>query len=425
MNFLEKDRAHIWHPYTQYATATDPIFVDAAKDALLIDEEGNEIIDAVSSWWVNIHGHSNERLAAAIHRQFLRCEHVIFAGFTHQAAIDLASALKPHLPGQADKLFFSDNGSTAVEVGVKMAIQYFYNKGESHRRQVICFDEGFHGETFGAMSLSGDHDFNNAFKANLFDVKRIPAPIPGQEELAYQALEQHLVKGDCAAFLFEPLVLGAGGMLMYSPEQLSKLIALAKSYGCLTIADEVMTGFGRTGTLFACDQSEEKPDIIAMSKGLTGGSMPLGLTSCSEEIFEAFVSKDKLKTFFHGHSYTGNPLACAVGLESLAMLLEDERQSDIKRIVEKHAVFAEKLSKSPAFKSVRQCGTILAFEYATEEETGYFNSRRDALYEYFLAKGVLLRPLGNVIYILPPYCMTSEELDKVYSVIEESVNESW
>lgn len=425
MNIQHLDDKHIWHPYTQYATSPKPLVVKSAKGAQINTTDGNSIIDAVASWWVNIHGHSNERLASAIHKQFLNLEHVIFAGFTHDAATGLAESLLPLLPGKPDRLFFSDNGSTAVEVGVKMALQYFYNKGEGHRNQIICFEEAFHGETFGGMSLSGDLEFNKPYESKLFDVHRIPAPIGKNVEASKTQLQELLKSGKVAAFLFEPLVLGTAGMLMYEPDVLSDMIALAKAHGALCIADEVMTGFGRTGTLFACDQSKEKPDIIAMSKGLTGGSMPMGLTSCPEFLFKAFISEDKMKTFFHGHSYTGNPLACAVAIESLKMLTEDTCQSDIRRIVSRHQAFAKKHENNPKFKEIRQCGTILALEYQTGEKTSYFNSRRDELYNFFIERGVLLRPLGNVIYILPPYCITDEELDRVYTAIEASLDLNW
>jgi adenosylmethionine-8-amino-7-oxononanoate aminotransferase len=425
MDIQQLDDKHIWHPYTQYATSPKPLVVKSAEGSLIHTTDGNTIIDAVASWWVNIHGHSNPRLAKAIHDQFLKLEHVIFAGFTHNAATRLAESLLPLLPGQADRLFFSDNGSTAVEVGVKMALQYFHNKEEGHRNQIICFEEGFHGETFGGMSLSGDLEFNKPYESKLFDVHRIPAPIGNKAEQSLKQMEDLLRSGQVAAFLFEPLVLGTAGMMMYSPEVLSKMIALARSYGALCVADEVMTGFGRTGTLFACEQSDEKPDIIAMSKGLTGGSMPMGLTSCPEFVFEAFVSEDKMKTFFHGHSYTGNPLACAVAIESLKMLTEKSCGASMDRIISKHEAFAKKHENNSKFKEIRQCGTILALEYQTEEKTSYFNSRRDRLYDFFIQKGVLLRPLGNVIYILPPYCITDDELDQVYKAIEASLEINW
>ena len=425
MNIKQIDRDHIWHPYTQYATAPEPLLVESAIDALLNLENGEQVIDAVSSWWVNIHGHCNQRLAAAVHDQFCKLEHVIFAGFTHEAAAKLSADLLPLLPGKAERLFFSDNGSTAVEVGVKMALQYFYNIGEKTRNQVVCFEEGFHGETFGGMSLSGDLDFNKPYSSKLFEVHRVPAPIGEDKAATLDALEALFITGQIAAFLFEPLVLGTAGMLMYDSEMLSDMIALARKYGVLTIADEVMTGFGRTGSIFACDQSEAKPDIIAMSKGLTGGSMPMGLTSCPAFVFNAFVSEDKAKTFFHGHSYTGNPLACAVACESLAMLKEPERQADIKRIAAKHRTFLKKHQAVKSFRAIRQCGTILAMEYETKEKTGYFNKRRDELYAFFMDKGVLLRPLGNVIYILPPFCMTDAQLDQVYAAIEQSLELDW
>ena len=302
-----------------------------------------------------------------------------------------------------------------------MARQYFYNRGIK-RSKLIAFSEAFHGETFGAMAASGDHNFFRAFQDDLFEVWRIPAPVNAEKEQeALAQLEAHLKTGEVYAFLFEPLVLGAGGMLMYSPEILDKLIALCHKYDVLCIADEVMTGFGRTGTIFASNQLQEQPDIMAMSKGLTGGTLPLSLTTCTAEVFEAFWSDDKMKAFFHGHSYTANPVGCAAALASLDLLESEACQSDIQRIVQQHAAFSEKISGHPALLRVTQTGTILAIEFTTPEATSYFNQLRDKLYYFFLEKNILLRPLGNVIYILPPYCMTNEQLAEVYTAIEESL----
>ncbi|MEL7251649.1 MAG: adenosylmethionine--8-amino-7-oxononanoate transaminase [Bacteroidota bacterium] len=417
----QRDATVIWHPYTQMKTAAAPLPIVKGEGAYLIDENGRRYLDAVASWWVNLHGHAHPYIAEKIYEQLMTLEHVIFAGFTHPPAVQLAERLLPHLPDRQARVFFSDNGSTAVEIGIKMARQYYFNRGVK-RSKLVAFSEAFHGETFGAMAASGDHNFFLAFQEDLFEVWRIPAPVNEQKaKEALTRLEEHLKTGEVYAFLFEPLVLGAGGMLMYSPAILDQLIALCHKYDVLCIADEVMTGFGRTGTIFASNQLQEQPDIMAMSKGLTGGTLPLSLTTCTAEVFDAFYSDDKMKALFHGHSYTANPVGCAAALASLDLLESEACQADIQRIVQQHQTFQEKISGHPALVRVEQTGTILAIEFATPSATSYFNQLRDKLYYFFLKRDILLRPLGNVIYILPPYCMTSEELTRVYNAIEDSL----
>jgi adenosylmethionine---8-amino-7-oxononanoate aminotransferase len=423
-NLITRDRAHIWHPYTQMKTADAPIAIVAGKGAELYDETGKVYIDAVASWWTNIHGHAHPYMAEKLAEQAYKLEHVIFAGFTHPSAIELAERLLPLLPAGQTKAFFTDNGSTAVEVGIKMAIQYFYNQGIP-RKKVIAFDLAYHGDTFGTMSVGGDLSFYNAFQDFLYKVERIPTPIPGQEEACLVALEQHLQKGDVAAFIFEPLVLGAGGMLMYSPDVLDQLMALCKKYGALCIADEVMTGFGRTGKLFATLHCQETPDIITLSKGLTGGMLPMALTTCTEAIYQAFYADDKMKALYHGHSFTGNPLGCAVALASLDLLLSAETQENIGRVVKRQADFLSKINNHPQLQNARQTGTILAIEFKTDTQSGYFNNLRDRLYRFFLQRGLILRPLGNVVYVLPPYCITDPQLDQVYTALEAALDFEW
>ncbi len=416
-DLVARDARHIWHPYTQMKTAAPPLPIVRAKGAELIDESGNTYIDCVSSWWVNLHGHAHPYIAERVHQQLLQLEHVIFAGFTHPPAVELAERLIGHLPKGQNRIFYSDNGSSAVEIGIKMAIQYFFNQGQP-RTHLLAFDMGFHGETFGAMAASGDHSFFTAFEDHLFEVKRIPNPVAGQEEAAFRALENHLKSGSVYAFIFEPLVMGAGGMIMYEPAVLDQLMAMCKKYGVLCIADEVMTGFGRTGRLFACDYLREEPDIMCMSKGLTGGTLPLAVTSCTEEIFNAFLSDDTGKTFFHGHSYTANPVGCAAALASLDLLETEASQQDRLRIEAQHRRFRGRIEQHPAVRATRQRGTILAVEFESAEATGYFNNLRDQLYHFFLDRGVLLRPLGNLIYMIPPYCITDEQLEKAYAAME-------
>lgn len=421
MTLLEKDARYIWHPYTQMKTAAAPLPVVRGEGALLFTENGDSYIDAVASWWVNIHGHAHPYIAGKLAEQARTLEHVIFAGFTHPPAVELAERLLQILPENQARIFFSDNGSTAVEIGVKMAIQYFHNQGVP-RKKIIAFEHAFHGETFGAMSVSGDLSLNNAFHDFLFEVERIPPPFPGQEDNSLLALDKLLQKEEACAFIFEPLVMGAGGMLMYMPEALDQLIALCKKHGVLCIADEVMTGFGRTGKTFASDYLQHKPDLMCLSKGLTGGTLPLAVTTATQHIFDGFLSEDKHKTLFHGHSYTGNPLGCAAALASMDLLQSEECQVNIKRIEAKHQIFKNKIQVHSAVREVRQTGTILAVEFNTPEQTSYFNKLRDQLYHFFLEKRVLLRPLGNVIYILPPFCITDAQLDQVYTAIGEALD---
>lgn len=421
-SLLERDAQHIWHPYTQMKTAAPPLPVIRGEGARLIAEDGTSYIDAVSSWWVNLHGHAHPYIAQRIAEQAQTLEHVIFAGFTHPPAVELAERLLDILPENQAKIFYSDNGSTAVEIAVKMAIQYFFNQG-IERKKVIAFANAFHGETFGAMSVSGDLSFNTAFHDYLFQVERIPPPLPGREAESLQALRNALTDGNACAFIFEPLIMGAGGMLMYTPEALDDLIELCHEHGVLCIADEVMTGFGRTGKTFASDHLQHKPDLLCLSKGLTGGTLPLAVTTCTQAIFDAFLSDDKYKTFFHGHSYTGNPLGCAAALASLDLLLSDSCQSDIQRIINRHQIFKAHIEQHPAVREVRQTGTVMAVEFDSTEATSYFNNLRDTLYNFFLGEGVLLRPLGNLIYILPPYCISDAELERVYGVIEQALDQ--
>ena len=417
-----RDAACVWHPYTQHFTASDPLTVVRGEGAWLVTESGDRYLDAISSWWVNIHGHAHPHIADGLARQARELEHVIFAGFTHRPAVEVAERILGYLPDNFSKVFFSDNGSTAVEIGLKMALQYYHNLG-TPRRKVVAFEEAFHGETFGAMSVSGELSLNNAFHSHLFEVIRIPPPVSGHEAASAAALEAVLQTESVYAFLFEPLIQGAGGMRMYAPAALDALLGICKENNVLSIADEVMTGFYRTGTRFAIDQLYHQPDIICLSKGLTGGTLPLALTVCTEQIFNAFLSQDKYKTFFHGHSYTANPLGCAAALASFDLIDAPDFDDRIARIGHQHRAFAARLRPHPRVRAIRCCGTIVALEFETAEGTSYFNSLRDRLYEFFLSKGLLLRPLGNVIYVMPPYCVTAEELEQVYAAIAIALDE--
>ncbi len=416
MSLAERDQHVIWHPYTQMKTAALPIPIIRGEGAVLYAEDGKSYIDAVASWWVNLHGHAHAYIAQKVAEQLQTLEHVIFAGFTHPAAVTFAERLLDILPHGQSRIFYSDNGSTAVEVALKMAIQYWQNTG-TPKRKIIAFRDSYHGDTFGAMAVSARSAFTAPFWSYLFEVCFIDVPIPGQEEETIRQLEAYAFEDDVAAFIYEPLVLGTAGMVMFTPEVLDQLLGICQQHAILTIADEVMTGFGRTGRLFASDYLQHKPDMVTMSKGLTGGTMALGATSCNEKIYEAFLSDDKRKTLFHGHSYTGNPVACAAGLASLDLLLQENTQTDIQRIGQRHAAFAERFRALPKVLEVRQQGTILAVEFEADG-TSYFNKLGDTLYSFALDQGVILRPLGNIIYIIPPYCITDEQLEQIYLTIQ-------
>lgn len=419
-SLAERDQAVIWHPYTQMQTAAAPIPIVRGEGVHLIAEDGTRYIDAVSSWWVNIHGHAHPYIAAKVSEQLSTLEHVIFAGFTHPTAVELAERLLEILPNNQKRVFYSDNGSTAVEVALKMCFQYWSNQGNP-RTRVLAFHDSYHGDTFGAMAVSARSAFTKPFEQFLFDVEFID--LPNAENI--HQLTDHIstLSPQLSAFIFEPLIQGAGGMNMYQARYLNQLLAHCRKEGILTIADEVMTGFGRTGKLFASDHLTEQPDLMCFSKGITGGTMALGLTTCAAKIYDAFLSADKLKTLFHGHSFTANPVTCSAALASLDLLLKRETLADISRIEEQHRHFASRIAQHPKLRSVRQTGTVIAIEWETGDNTSYFNSLRDQLYNFFLQEGILLRPLGNIIYIMPPYCITNEQLEYIYQKIEQALEQ--
>jgi adenosylmethionine-8-amino-7-oxononanoate aminotransferase len=420
MSLIERDLAVIWHPYTQMKTAQPPIPIVRGEGSCLFSEDGKKYIDAISSWWVNIHGHSHPYIAQKVAEQLNKLEHAIFAGFTHPGAVELAERLLAILPSNQAKAFYSDNGSTAVEVAIKMCLQYWHNKGEQ-RTKILAFKNAYHGDTFGAMSVSGRSAFTAAFDSLLFEVEFID--LPNKDNIDSIKSQISSLKSQISCFIFEPLVQGSAGMIMYEAEYLNELMAHCQKENVLLIADEVFTGFGRTGKAFACDHVETRPDIMCFSKGLTGGTMAFGLTTCTQDIYNAFLSDDRMKTLFHGHSYTANPVACAAALASLDLFLESSTQENINRIADKHRAFAVKVAGHRSLKTTRQTGTILALEWETGNNTSYFSSLRDKLYHYFLDAGIILRPLGNIIYILSPYCITDAELDYIYSTIEQALND--
>lgn len=416
-----RDQQAVWHPFTPLSESDQIIALQAAEGVYLHTTDGRKILDAVSSWWVNLHGHSHPHIAEAIYQQACTLEHVIFAGFTHEPAVRLAERLLDLLPGNMRRIFYSDNGSTAVEVALKMAFQYWHNQGIS-RKKVIALDGAYHGDTFGAMSVGERSAFTAPFAPYLFDVEFVPFPSRENTHSLVSSFTTIVQSGEVAAFIYEPLVQGAAGMRMYEPEILEKLLQIANAHQVICIADEVMTGFGRTGKLFASAYCTTPPDIMCLSKGLTGGSMALGVTACSADILRAYQTDDRLKTFFHGHSFTANPIACAAANASLDLLLVKDCQQAIERIAGQHQQFRQQVQTHPAVRDVRCQGTILAVELRTDSQTSYFNQARNQLYQYFLDKNLLLRPLGNVIYVLPPYVMTDEELGTVYAAITDVLN---
>lgn len=420
---IEKDLKYIWHPYTHQKNMTTPIPVVKSKGAILFDEDGKEYIDAISSWWVNLHGHAHPYIAKKIYQQAKALEHVIFAGFTHQPAVDLAEKIIHLLPGKFSKIFYSDNGSTAVEVALKMALQFWANSGNEKRKKILAFNNSYHGDTFGAMSASSRSIFTKAFNDKLFNVIFIDTPTKGNLEKIKTEIKKN--RNEIAGFIYEPLLQGAGGMKMYDKEIFDDLLCFIKKQNIICIADEILTGFYRTGKLFASEYMSDQPDIICLSKGLTGGTIALGITASTEHIYNAFVSDDKAKTLFHGHSFTANPLACTAALASLDLLAKESCKVNIEEIIRRSKKFLNKLNAEnykKQIKNIRQSGTVLAFEIISKEGDQYLNNINVSFSKFCLDNGVYLRSLGNTIYIMPPYCITKKQLKKVFEVIEDFLN---
>ena len=419
-NLLENWHPNIWPPFTQIKTSYPQIEVSHAKDAIIYTNNANqELIDGISSWWVTLHGHSNEYIALEIAKQAQELEQIIFADFLHPQAKKLSERLSKITNLQ--RLFFSDNGSTAVEVALKMAYQWWQNKNEK-RNQIIAFEGAYHGDTFGAMSLGERNIFNESFENLMFPVKRAPWPstwidddqVYIKEEIALNKLE-HLLQIPTAAVIFEPLIQGAGGMNMVRPEFIRKVARLVKQNDSLVIADEVLTGFGRTGSLFAFQKANIVPDLVAISKGLTGGFLPMGITLAKEEIFEKFISNSPLKTFWHGHSFTANPLGCAAANASLDLL--EHKPEKYLTFEYRYLPYVNKIKKLSYVKNIRICGTIAAFELKVEKNSGYFNDIGKKIKALAIKNGLFIRPLGNVIYLLPPLCITEQQLEKSFEII--------
>jgi adenosylmethionine-8-amino-7-oxononanoate aminotransferase len=415
---------NIWHPFTILKGSAEPLKVSSGKGAYLHLEDGRTVLDCISSWWVNLHGHSHPAIAKAIFDQAQTLEHVIFAGFTHDPAEQLAALITAKFPRNLNRLFYSDNGSTAVEVGMKMAYQYWKNVGEE-RKTFICFEGAYHGDTIGAMSAGERSLFTEVFSELMFDVEVLPFPETWlndpdrahKEDSTIELLENLLDKHPekYAGILIEPLIQGAGGMRMCSEEFLQKLHWVNRQFGVLLLFDEVMTGFGRTGDYFACLKAQVEPDIICLSKGISGGFMPLAATACSDEVYESFNSPEPIKTFWHGHSYTGNPLGCAAGIASWKLL--EENEETFKNMDAIHLKNFGQINDHPKIKNLRVKGTIAAMDIMSTGEEGYLNPIAQEIKKKSLDLGFLFRPLGNVFYLMPPYCVTEQEIDGMYKAL--------
>ncbi len=390
-----------------------------AKGAVLYDENDKEYIDGIASWYTSVYGHCNDYIIERVNQQMHRLDQVVFSGFTHEPAVRLSEELIKILPANQMKLFFSDNGSTATEIGIKMALQYHFNKGE-RRNVMLAFEEGFHGDTFGAMSVSGLSVYNGPFEEHFIAVERIPVPTKETVEKILCDLDKKLKEHSIAGFIYEPLVQGAAAMKMHDEHSLDRILKFLKEHKVLTIADEVMTGFGKTGKHFASDYVTTKPDIICLSKALTAGLLPMGITSCTEEVYEAFYSDNISKGLFHGHTYTANPLACAAALAGLELLQTPSMQQNIKRVMASHQKFDQEIKQHPKVARTRQRGIIYALELNVKMER--YGNLRDRLFDHFMEQGVFLRPLGNTVYILAPYVITDAQLQKIYGTIRSALN---
>jgi adenosylmethionine-8-amino-7-oxononanoate aminotransferase len=407
----------VWHPFTQHALHGEIPTIVRTEGAWLEAADGRRIFDAISSWWVITHGHRYAPIIEAIRAETERLDQVIFAGFTHPPAEELARQLIAITPPELTHVFYSDSGSTSVEVALKMALGFWLHSGED-RRHILALEGAYHGDTIGGMSVGERGVFNAPYDPLLFDVGRLPFPHQGREQETLDGLDRACRERPVAALIVEPLILGAGGMLIYSPAVLAEMAKICRCHGVLLIADEVMTGWGRTGTLFACEQAGVVPDIACYSKGLTGGVLPLAVTLCRRAIFDAHYAEDRRKTFFHSSSYTANPIACAAALANLRVWQADPVTQRISGLAAIHTKALDRFRDDRRFQNVRQLGTIAALDLVVQD-AGYLADIGPRLYRHFLARGMLVRPLGNTIYLMPPYCSTEAEINAVYDAIAE------
>jgi len=416
---MPRPSSPIWHPFTQHALQPEMLKISHGQGAYLYTEDNRRIIDAIASWWVVTHGHCHPPIVRAIQEQAGLLDQIIFAGHTHQPAEDVARALLKLTPRGLDHVFFSDSGSTSVEVALKMALGYWHNV-EKPRSRIVVMQHSYHGDTIGAMSVGARGVFNAAYGPLLFDVVTVPFPSVGHEQATLDALEA-ACRDKPAAFIVEPLILGAGGMLMYPPWVLKEMKRICEATGVWFIADEVMTGWGRTGTLFACEQADVTPDIACYSKGLTGGSLPLAVTLCRNEIFEAHFSTDRSRTFFHSSSYTANPIACAAAKANLDIWNDPAVLARITQLAKMQEQALMPFRVDDRFRNVRRTGTITAMDLDVRDG-GYLADIGPRLLAFFGDRNLLVRPLGNTIYVMPPYCVTQTDLDDIYAAIAEAAS---
>lgn len=416
-DLIARDLDCLWHPYTQHGVEPEPLAVARAHGAILELEDGRTLIDGISSWWATLHGHGHPALVEAMARQAAQLDHVLFAGTTHAPAVELSEALLRVAPPGLSRVFFSDNGSTAVEVALKMAYQRWVLADQPQRTVFLALEGGYHGDTFGAMAVGDPDPFFQAFEPLLFEVRRVA---PQAEALSAALLE---VGERLCGMILEPLVQGAAGMKMHGPEFLRAAREGCDRAGVPLIADEVMTGFGRTGTLFACNQADITPDLLCLSKGLTGGTMPLAATLTTAQIYEAFRSTDRARAFFHGHTYTAHPIACAVALASLELTLTHDVPQRLATLGERIEDALGDLRDHERVQELRRCGGIVALELAPPpgDEGGYLADMAPRLRKAAIERGVLLRPLGNVLYAMPPACTSEEESVKIAQAMRELV----
>jgi adenosylmethionine---8-amino-7-oxononanoate aminotransferase len=407
----------VWHPFTQHAVHGEIPTIVKTDGAWLEAADGRKIFDTISSWWVVTHGHRYKPIMDAIRAETERLDQVIFAGFTHPPAEELARQLIAITPPELTHVFFSDSGSTSVEVALKMALGFWLHSGED-RRHILALEGAYHGDTIGGMSVGERGVFNAPYQPLLFDVGRIPFPHKGREQETLDALDRACREHPVAALIVEPLILGAGGMLIYAPSVLAEMARICWRHGVLLIADEVMTGWGRTGTRFACEQAGIVPDIACYSKGLTGGVLPLAVTLCRRAIFDAHYAEDRRKTFFHSSSYTANPIACAAALANLRVWQSEPVTQRVAALAAVHTKALDRFRDDRRFQNVRQLGTIAALDLVVTD-AGYLADIGPHLYRHFLGRGCLVRPLGNTIYLMPPYCSTEAEIDAIYDTIAE------
>ena len=428
---IARDKRYVWHPYTQHGTEVEPTVITRAKGTSLFDAEGREILDLISSWWTCTHGHAHPKINAALARQAEQMEHVMFAGFTHEPAVALAEMLAGLLPGDLNRVFFSDDGSTSVEVAIKIAYQSWINRGEPRRRLLVAFDGGYHGDTLGAMSVGRGSQMFGAFKDLMCRVRVLPFPATFEgddaaderEAGALSTFESLLAdhKQAVAALIIEPLMQGSAGIRFCRPSFLKRLVEMAQKAGVIVIFDEVATGFGRTGTLFALEQAGVVPDLVCLSKGLTGGYMPLAATVARDRLFDMFLGHNFDRALPHGHSFTANPLACTVALTALGLYEEEQTMARIEEINARHRSMLDVLAARADVSKARVLGDVLAFEV---QEGGQYQSEASRkLRAWYLAHGFNIRPIGSAVYLMPPYCITDEELSRAYAGMIEGLDQ--